>query len=453
MQPINYDTLNRTAKYFMDAGRAASAEAALDILQGFSLTIDVGRDAAGSVEGQIALLTLVNLARRTLLGGVEVVCLDDEPSRTRLTRAATLREAVIELGAVCVDQAAGGRPTALIGAGVPADLRSPAWRLQWQGWRGGVTPARSEFSMAGSSIALAPVMAAAACMSEVFAHLAGDHPMAGRRDAGLSLWSPGADWKVSDTSEPTLSYLPSRLWLIGLGNLGQAYAWLLAALPYVEPSEALLLLQDFDAVAPSNDSTSLLASLEAVDIKKTRWVARWLEARGFSTLIEERRFGAWTRRIEEEPGAALCGVDNALARAALEDAGFELVLEAGLGAGPDAFRSFSIHGFPGPRRAVDIWARRAGPVGPDVSGLPAYQDLRENGMDECGLALLASRTVGVPFVGLIAGGLVIGELLRRLHGAPALDLISGSAASLADIERSMGAISAYSSGHTAACSL
>ena len=28
------------------------------------------------------------------------------------------------------------------------------------------------------------------------------------------------------------SYLPSRLWLIGLGNLGQAFSWLLACLPY-----------------------------------------------------------------------------------------------------------------------------------------------------------------------------------------------------------------------------
>jgi len=55
--------------------------------------------------------------------------------------------------------------------------------------------------------------------------------MAGKRHAGLSLWRPGADWLVPDQDEPTLQYLPSQLWLIGLGNLGQAFSWSLACLP------------------------------------------------------------------------------------------------------------------------------------------------------------------------------------------------------------------------------
>jgi hypothetical protein len=65
---------------------------------------------------------------------------------------------------------------------------------------------------------------------------------------------------------------------------------------------------------------------------------------------------------------------------------------------------------------------------------PAYQALRREGMDECGLAQLASRTVGVPFVGLIAAALAVSEILRRLHGGTALELASGSIAALQDIE-------------------
>ncbi len=45
-------------------------------------------------------------------------------------------------------------------------------------------------------------------------------------------------------------------------------------------------------------------------------------------------------------------------------------------------------------------------------------------MDECGLTQLASRTVGVPFVGLIAAALAIAELLRRLHGGTAIEIAS-----------------------------
>ena len=57
---------------------------------------------------------------------------------------------------------------------------------------------------------------------------------------------------------------------------------------------------------------------------KTRVLAEWLEARGFRTVLEERRFGEWIRRAQEEPGVALCGVDNALARASLERLGSAL---------------------------------------------------------------------------------------------------------------------------------
>jgi hypothetical protein len=82
--------------------------------------------------------------------------------------------------------------------------------------------------------------------------------------------------------------------------------------------------------------------------------------------------------------------------------------------------------------------------------MPAYKALKKRGMDECGLAQLASRTVGVPFVGLIAGCLVIAELLRRLNGGVALEFASGSTLSLDDFE--YGALQApvYEHGHVRA---
>jgi hypothetical protein len=271
--------------------------------------------------------------------------------------------------------------------------------------------------------------------------------MAGRRPAGLSLWGPGRDWLRDDATEVPLSYLPSRLWLIGLGNLGQAFAWLLACLPYAEPGKLELMLQDIDTLAESNDSTSLLSSLQVVGRKKTRFAAEWLEARGFTTAVEERRFGAWTQRAVHEPGVALCGVDNALSRLALDKAGFDLVIEAGLGAGPQSFRNFSLHSFPSSVSPEKIWSRYVGASDPDVSALPAYDTLRKRGMDACGLAQLASRTVGVPFVGLAASTLVIAELLRRLHGGPAIEVMSGSLICLEDTEAVTMETSPYAFGH------
>ena len=449
--PVDQETLHRTAKYFMDSGRAASHEEAMTLLERFGLTICVGSDIATSAHHQAALLTLVNTARRTLLGGIEVEGLLDCASLTRLAPNRPLAQAVTELGGEPDAHAREDWPLALIGDAAPAQSAAPAWRLTWEGWRGGVVPVRAGQRLRETTaIGLAPALAAAACATEVFSYHAGDHPMAGRRAAGLSLWRPGRDWLADDPDEPALIYLPSRLWLIGLGNLGQAFAWLLALLPYRDRGEVRLLLQDSDRIAPSNDSTSLLSFLTDVGRRKSRVVADWLDARGFETFVEERRFGPSTRRCDDEPGAALCGVDNALARSALEDAGFELVVEAGLGAGPQAFRSISMHTFPASRSAAAIWSRQAVLGAENYEDQPAYRALKAAGMDPCGLAQLASRTVGVPFVGLIAGCLVISELLRRLNGGIALEFLSGSVSALGVFECGQLPGPLYSAGHVPA---
>lgn len=434
-EDLDHTNLHRTAKYFMDNGRAPTHEAALDLLQQFGLTIKVGEEIFQSVPHQTALLTLINVARRTLLAGVEIIGLTDGHCHSPLAYMVPLQEAVVSLGGKIVSRARPNWPVALIGTTDAQQERTPCWRLTWEGWRGGVVPERHEQRLAeDEAVAVAPAFAAAACAAEAFAYHAGDHPMAGRRSAGLSLWQPGINWLASDPTEPRLTFLPSRLWLIGLGNLGQAFAWLLACLPYADRSQIVLMLQDFDRIAPSNESTSLLSAVTNVGQLKTRAVSEWLEARGFHTLLEERRFGHWTQRTADEPNVALCGVDNGFARAELESAGFELVVEAGLGAGPQAFRSISLHSFPGSRSAKEIWSRTLSESSTNIEEMPAYQELRRNGMDGCGLHQIASRTVGVPFVGLVAGALVISELLRRLHGGNNFELASGSVAVLDDFE-------------------
>jgi hypothetical protein len=447
-QAVDHMQLHRTAKYFMDSGRAKTHEDAVRLLQGFGLTILIDTKSAATPNGQVALLTLVNAARRTFLAGVEVAGAPDIPTIGPLALAPTLPAAIIELGGRNVSAANFSWPVGVIGVAADAAHGCPVWRLSWSGWRGGVVPAGLGTTHTDEgALPLAPAVAAAACIAEAFAYYAGDHPMAGKRTVGLSLWMPGRDWLVEDPSEPKLAYLPSRLWLIGLGNLGQAFAWLLAALPYVDRSIVQLVLQDFDHLAVSNDSTSLLSTLGAVGQKKGRFAAAWLEARGFTTILDEHRFGAATRRGPDDPGAAFCGVDNALARMWLEQAGFDLVVEAGLGGGPDGFRNFALHTFPANRSAESIWSRFLQDTHINVEDKPAYRALRAKGMDACGLTQLASRTVGVPFVGLTAAALALAELLRRLHGGPGLSLVSGSLMALDDVEAFTMQVGPYAHGH------
>jgi hypothetical protein len=445
---IDHTKLHRGAKIFMDNGRSATYEEAMALLGKFGLTIVVGEDIASSVACQTALLSLINVARRTFLAGIDVIGLPDCVSKTPLTSRDRLIEAVVELGGKVAKAPRQDWPTALIGNAATSPRDLPAWKLTWEGWRGGVVPANSDELLADDeAMPLAPVLAAAACAAEAFAVHAGDHVMAGRRAAGLSLWRPGANWLAADNSEPALAYLPSRLWLIGLGNLGQAFSWLLACLPYETPRDVHLVLQDYDRIAESNDSTSMLSWIADIGRKKSRVVADWLEARGFTTYLEERRFGSWTRRSTDEPGLALCGVDNANARAVLDQAGFDLIVEAGLGGGPQAFRNMSLHTFPASRTPAQIWGGQVAQAEENFDTQPAYQALKQAGMDKCGLTQLASRTVGVPFVGLIAACLAIAEVLRRLHGGIALEFLSTSASTLDDIETGALPVQPYSHGY------
>jgi hypothetical protein len=450
-EDITPDTLHRTAKYFMDSGRVASHREAMDMLRAFGLYIQAGPEVAVSRDHQVALLTLVNAARRTFLGGVRVIGAPDAPLLASVTDATTVREAVNCLGGTTVEKRSRDWPIAVIGTVDVGVVLAPSWRVTWDGWRGGVVPVRDGQRLAERpSGGLAAAFAAAVCAAEVFMFHAGDHPLAGRRTAGMSLWLPGVDWLSDDATEAQIAFLPSRLWLIGLGNLGQAYLWVLTCLVYGSPNDLELLLQDDDRVARSNDSTSVLTVDSMIGRMKTRTMAEWLEKRGFRTILDERRFGEWSRRAPHEPAVALCGVDNALARASLERTGFELVVETGLGAGPQSFRNFSLHTFPSSLSAAEIWSRDLDPSGLNVATMPAYKPSNHLGLDECGLAQLASRTVGVPFVGLAAAALAIAELLRRLHGGVALELLSGSVAALEDVDVSSTSCGIYEFGHVAA---
>src|SRR5205823_1509564 len=128
-------------------------------------------------------------------------------------------------------------------------------------------------------------------VNEAFSHVRREGGVAGRRAIGMSLWAPSsAEWLKAKPDEPVLRFLPSRLWLIGLGHLGQAYLWGLGLLPFPDPSEVLLVLQDVDRITPSTESTSILTDQAAVGREKTRVMAKWAERRGFVTAIHERLF-------------------------------------------------------------------------------------------------------------------------------------------------------------------
>ena len=413
------DEMHRLAKRAMDNGTVASRQEAEALLRGYRIAFAIGPDEAVDRHHQAALLTAVELARRVFLGGVIVEGRLDVPLIGAVSTGPTLRHAVV---------AAGGKPAAapagipLISIGGPARQKTDSFSIRavFDGWRGGIVPGHAEGPDRGAiaPMALTPMLAAALAINEAFLHVSGESPFAGKRSAGLDLWnlSRSADWMSCDANAPELRYLPASLWLIGLGHLGQAYLWALGLLPYAAGARAEIVLQDVDVITPSTESTSILSDSTMYGQKKTRVTAAWAECRGFKTTITERLFDETCCRHRSEPAIALCGLDNAVGRRALDQVGFEFVVEAGLGRGHQDFRSLLIHTLPGELSANELW-KQEGEATQTAADAAAYRRMLDDGsLDRCGVTLLAGKAVGAPFVGAVAATLVLGEVLRLLHG-------------------------------------
>jgi hypothetical protein len=418
------DKLHRLVKHALDSGAAASIAEAEALFAGYRLALRIGEDAARDRHHQAALLTAVALARRVFLGGVRVAPLPDAPLLTPLPFGTTLAEAVTVLGGSIAEPEA-GTPVIEIG-GTTSVRRAPFHvRAIFAGWRGGIVPAPFEAAPVPAPVmVLAPMLAAALAVNEAFLYVSGHVGVAGRRTVGLSLWDPAStcDWLGDIGTEPIMSLLPARLWLIGLGHLGQAYLWALGLLPFARPQDLNLVLQDIDIITPSTESTSILSDATLINVKKTRAMAAWAERRGFSTVIQERLFDASFRRQDDEPAVALCGLDNGVGRQALDQVGFDFVVEAGLGRGHRDFRAVRLHTMPASRPASQIW--RDAQADDQVEDRPAYQGLLASGaLDRCGVTLLAGKAVGAPFVGATAATLALSEVLRLLHGGKVHELI------------------------------
>src|SRR5258708_9234890 len=414
------DILHRTVKLALDTGEASTVEEAERLFAGYRLLLEVGPDIAQSPTLQAALLTAVNTGRRCFLGGVQVVGNLDVALHVPWRHCRTLADAIIDLQGKIAAKADPTLPRIIFGDAGSLTGSSPfAVRATFEGRAGGVIPLedahrlpeRQEFTPSG-------VLAGALSVSEAFQFVRGSNAQAGRRATGLSLWHPEeVCWQEESVSGPLLDILPSRLWLIGLGHLGQAYLWTLGLLPYVRPEDVQLVLQDFDALVVANDSTSVLTTRTLLGEKKTRAMATWCEGRGFQTTLQERRFRGNFRIDDDDPGVALCGIDNALERAALEDVGFRRIIEAGLGRGTEEYLAFQVHTFPARRSARDRWGgvTERG-TAEAMLRLPAYQALATAGLDQCGLTTLAGHSVGASFVDAGTATIVISELLPTLMG-------------------------------------
>jgi hypothetical protein len=418
---FNEDSFCRLAKAIIERNKCSYDEA-MQILGGFKLNLVCDAAIFSSISLQAAFLTAINAGKRAFHGGICISMPANVPSLLPWPGNKNLNQIVQELGGV-FSEARHSEDTQTLYFGNPENPVGDSLRVIAGGWRGGVSPGSSSFNLESpSDFALGGILAGAIGVAKGFFRVSGLSSRFVESPYGISLWRPDLDWTHREADGPTLQFLPSRVWLLGLGHLGQAYLWTLGLMPYSKTDEASLLLQDFDRVVTANWNAGLLCDDDSPGRYKTRLCAEWLERRGFKTTITERRFDANTIRGGEEPYIALCGFDNPEARSLLERAGFDLVVECGLGASASQFDSILLHTFPeASQKAAQIWSQSQ-QVMPEPNPL-----LMEalHGKGDCGIIAhtLAEKAISTSFVGAVASTLAAGELIRGLHGGSRYELI------------------------------
>ena len=400
-----------------------SYEEAEKRLGSLGVFIQGGDELRKSAALQAAFLTAVNCAKRCFLGGVSVALPSDIKLRVPWP-ASSLNDAAEDL----LD---GVAQPQVISEKISIGFRNDeSWIVFATGWKAVVAfgqDANIVPDLVGQDFALGGILAGALAVHHSFVRATNIAPAIHWQVDGVSLWKPELSWEVAPDG-PQLSFLPDKVWLLGLGHLGQAFAWTLGMLPYESPGGCKVMLQDIDNVSLANYGTGILTSKQDVSVQKTRLVEAWLRQRSLQTYICDRLFDEKTRRSDEEPAVAFCGFHDAKSRRLIGNAGFELVVEAGLGSQIADFDQARLHTFPNSRFSPeDIWKE-------DVVIAPRSGLLEKlGGNTVCGALALAGKAVSTSFVGVTASAFAWAEVLRQYHKGQSFNRQSVSLRSLNEV--------------------
>ncbi|MCA1358729.1 hypothetical protein [Bradyrhizobium sp. IC4059] len=405
-------------KALTDGGRAGSFEEAEARLNAVRIDVVVGGDQVSTTAGQAAALIAVATARKCF-GRVTLVIARDVPLIAALPLGGTMKAAARRLGAR-VDTRPSRLATHTIGIGdAPAGA---SWNIRcwWDRWLAG-TRAFDGDEIGDSRLPLSGVFAGAVAVRQVFACVLAGHDIRAR-DTTVSLWTP---WLPASMDEigPDRFDVPDKLWLLGLGHLGQAFVWTLCFLPGQD--ERLVVLQDNQKISEENEATSLLVLPGDGELgeKKVRVAGVWLKQAGWETSLIERRHVGDLALGEDDPPILLSGLDRLKPRLVLAKHGFPFMIDAGIGHGPGDFEGVQVRTIVNGEPPESLWSEsaKAEDTADGTKGLlnrPAYMVLEQH-VGECGKVSFAQASVAVPFVGAATGAIVIGQAIRLATLEPA----------------------------------
>jgi hypothetical protein len=206
--------------------------------------------------------------------------------------------------------------------------------------------------------------------------------------------------------------------MIGLGQLGQAYLALLYFLVQREKGRPTVVLVDKDSFELPNRHTQILLE-ENSDwngVPKHDYLERLVRGWGWQVRGKEATLDWGWHRPTGDPGLLILGLDDLEIRRVAIAAGYEWIIDAGLGASfleprlswhalpPNNTLARSL--FARPRRSTSLEFLDGTPLHRRLAGTPG----------QCGWLTFQNITAAAPSMGLAGAAFAITELLNSLSG-------------------------------------
>lgn len=404
------DDLNRLflLRLEMQPELADEGEIGLEKIQNYfkslRLNIICSDEVANSIPYQAALLTAINSGKRCFLGGVNVKLKDDRVCLLPRWKNILLSKVISEVGGQIVSEVDEEYYSLTIGN---SPVNSKSFQLVCNDWIGGVVvQGDNEINLKGNNnFPFGGILSACIGVGLSFLHATGISQDAFNRSKGISLWRPDLidNWYCKEAYGPPIENFPKKLWLLGLGHLGQAYSWAIGLIDFSRACDLSVFLHDPDLISKANYSAGLLAEERLVGKYKTRVAAQWLEDRGIKTRICESYYGENTFSSIDDPEILLGGLDSLKTRKLLKSNEFKLLVDCGIGGTVGTFDLIRVNTFPNNETTPsELWNSAVNEL-----EMPATKRLTEK-LNGCGYV----KGISTSFVGGFSSCFVLSEVLR-----------------------------------------
>lgn len=418
---LNFEKIQRHI-FAIAESKNISMEEAENLLEKSVLILEANEEINNSYALQLAFFTCYNMGNRIFKGGVKCILPIGAPNLLK-TEGDSFNEALNSLFSINQEVIAKlNSPKILFGKSPKARNQVEVICSSWQAGLNVYESERVSLKNRNSELSLG------ACLSSSFAlfwafeytfEITGDLQT---ESFGYSLWNSSLkyQWFEKEAEGPENVKIPSKIWNVGLGHLGQSYIWTLSH--FKKHNDLKFLLQDFDNLGIENLGSQILSFASQIGSPKTRVCLDFLSKMKINCIIIEKKF-VKNDQIDDslyDYKVLITGLDNSISRSIINTDRFELCLDGATNGSLLNFDSFTFRNLKlCEQKPNEIWDPE------NVKSNILHKNLHKMVVEKGGCGELTNFGISTPFVGLFGSCILISELVKSCNSGKSSSIFSG----------------------------